>query len=112
MNPIGRLNQRVTIETPTVTRSEGGGELKDWGMLFVCYAGVDFPRSGNREKENARQLSSKTTTVFVLRREDRNVTAADRVVWHGHVYEIESVSFEGNRQEFIRLDCYANDLQS
>lgn len=94
MTPIGRMDQRITLRRVTRTQDAGGGTVETWEDLKTVYAHVK-PFAG-REESDAQRVNPVTRFKAVIWwRCDANgspyYTAADKVIWQGREYGIESV---------------------
>lgn len=56
---IGRMRQKITIQTPTRTRDAGGGLVTSWGTFATCWAQVE-PLTGN-ESLTAERIDADVT---------------------------------------------------
>lgn len=82
----GRLDQRVTIQTKSVTRGAHGGEIVTWTDVATEWMEV-LPISG-REFVALRAAGSDLTVRFRMRYR-AGITAAMRFVWGGSAYDVE-----------------------
>ena len=105
MDNVGRLNRRLTVQTAAVTTGEGGGQVKTWADRFTAWCQVRFLTAGSDEGADSRQLTPTRTVLFTLRRENRTVLTTDRVAFNELLYEIRSVLPDGDRLEWLRLEC-------
>ena len=102
---IGELDQRVTIEQPTlVDDSSGTGKDRTWSTLAKVWARVT-PVSGS-ERVLGAQVESPTLYRVVIRRR-ADVTAHMRVLWITKSMNIKAVVDPGPREAFMTLDCEA-----
>lgn len=102
MGLIGRLDQRVTIQTRTRTSDGGGGHALGWTNLATVWAKV-APLSG-RERAMAEQLEAPRTYRVTIRRRG-DVTADCRLLWNGQAMNIRFVADAGSRAPYLDLDC-------
>lgn len=102
MIAAGKLDRRVTLQTPTVTRGDLGGLAQTWVDLATVWAQVR-PLSG-REASRAQQVQSVASLAITLRWRadvctDQRVVLADgriaRITW----------SEEIGRREGLTLYC-------
>lgn len=106
MIDIGKYNERVTILSPTETRSFSGESTFSWDTtLATVWAQVDGLSS--RDILQAQQANVIAThRVRIRYRED--VTHLHRVVWRGRTMELASVTERGNRSY---LEMLAREVQ-
>jgi SPP1 family predicted phage head-tail adaptor len=99
---IGKLDQRVTIQTATLAADGGGGSTKTWAALATVWARV-VPKTG-RESMEADRVNATSSFLFVIRnRSDVNETC--RFVWAGETYNVRNVRRTGTRTMYLEIDA-------
>lgn len=98
----GDLDQRVTIERAAQGVDELGQPLDGWNALGSCWASVR-PLMG-REFISAQAVQSEVSTRVVIRYRP-GITAADRVVHDGRIYNIVSVIEVRSANDELQLMC-------
>jgi SPP1 family predicted phage head-tail adaptor len=99
---IGRLNQRVRLETPTLTPDGQGGHTATWGLLAVVWARVE-PLT-YRETLQATQVTAVLSTgVTIWYRSD--IAANQRIRLRDRVLQIESYQDPTGLRDELRLLC-------
>lgn len=88
MIAAGRMDQRVTIESKSVTRAANGEEVVTWGTLATVWAEV-IPLRG-REFFAAAQ-NQQAVDVRLRIRERSDLTGDMRLQWRGQPYDITAV---------------------
>jgi SPP1 family predicted phage head-tail adaptor len=83
----GRLRHQVTIQRKTSTTDTYGGPIDVWEDVATVWAAVE-PMQG-RELVNAQATNSETTTKITTRY--TAVTTADRIIFEGKFYNLQSV---------------------
>jgi SPP1 family predicted phage head-tail adaptor len=106
MDVVGKMRERVSLQKAAITRGSLGGEIETWVEAFTAYAAVDFLTTGSDERYRADQLTNRTAANITMRKEDRIVSAKDRVVYRGLIYEVDSVIPTGVRHEYLILECF------
>ena len=102
----GQLDQRVTVERLSGGVDELGQPLPDtWAPLFTCWAAVE-PLTG-REYLAAQAAVSEVTAKIRMRFRPW-MTAEDRVIHDGTIYQIESVIDVRSENRELVLMCKAN----
>ena len=92
---IGRLDQRLTLEERTLSRSASGEATSSWSTLDTVWGKID-PLEG-REFFEARAKWPEASVRFVARfRDDFDVI--DRVTWNGDAYDIHQVLEDEDRR--------------
>ena len=100
----GQLDQRVTVERYTSTEDELGQPIESWAPLFTCWAAVE-PLTG-REYLAAQAAVSEVTARIRMRFRPW-MTAEDRVIHNGTIYQIESlIDVRSDHRELV-LMCKA-----
>ena len=102
----GNLDQRVTLQRRTRTPDGMGGFTEAWTDLATVWAQV-LPLRGSEKWEAMRVSPDDRMKIRIRWRGDANgqpyYTSADRLVWRGRTYNIESALPWGGRQAFIEL---------
>ena len=98
----GKLDQRITLQTATVTKDAVGGPVETWATLATLWANVR-DLSGKAINE-AQQVGSAVTRRVTIRWR-AGITAALRVQFADA--RVAKVAFvrEVGRREFLELDC-------
>lgn len=106
MIDIGKLKERVTIKSPTETRSRSGETTLNWDTtVATVWASVEGLSS--RDIMQAQQANVIATHRIRMRHRS-DVTHEHRIVWRGVTMEIASVT---QRQEREMLELLARELQ-
>ncbi len=90
----GRMDQRVTLQRVTRTQDNIGGTVETWADIATVWARI-VPMAG-MEGPDAQRVNPQTRfRATIWWKGDPNgspyYTAADRLVWRGREYGIESV---------------------
>lgn len=100
MIDIGKMRERITIQTPTETRSRSGEATLNFDtVLATVWASVDGLSS--RDILQCQQANVIATHRIRIRYRD-DVVHTQRIVWRGVTMEIASVT-ERNHREIIEL---------
>lgn len=101
---LGRMNQRIVIQSVTETRSTSGAVTETWATFATVWAGVKF-QSGSENQLIERQ-TAKTTIQFTIRyRTDINEKM--RISFDSKIYDILSIDPEPEKQ-FIFITAENN----
>lgn len=100
MNP-GALDQRVTLQSKSVTRAANGEEVVTWGDVATVWASV-APIRG-REFFAAAQMADSIDHRVVIRHR-AGIAREMRVVWGAVALDIVTVIYRGRKEE-IELMC-------
>jgi len=84
----GKLRHQITLQRKSLTPDEYGGPVETWTDVGTVWASVE-PLQG-RELTNAQTVNAETTTKITMRYVS-GVTAADRIVFGGRFYNLQSV---------------------
>jgi SPP1 family predicted phage head-tail adaptor len=84
----GRLNQRITIKSKSVTRDTHGGETITWATVATVWAAV-LPIRG-REYVALKDSGAEVTTRFLIRYR-AGITPAMQITHDGAVYDVIDV---------------------
>lgn len=102
---IGRLDQRVTLQSPTRTADAAGGFTAAWGNLTstpVVWARVE-PKSGSESMSDDRMNAASMYQFTIRNRSD--VDERMRIVWLGENYNVRSVLREGPRPLYLTIEA-------
>lgn len=101
----GQLDQRVTIQRRTMVQNPNTGAMvESWAPLFTCWAAVE-PLTG-REFIAAQAAVSEVTARIRMRFRPW-MTAEDRVIHNGTIYNIVSlIDVRSDHRELV-LMCKA-----
>lgn len=107
MLPAGRLNQRVTLQSKSVTRDGMGNEVVTWSDVATVHAAVEPVRG--REFVSLRAAQSDLTTRITIRYR-AGVTTAMRVLHDGATYDVREIINPRSRNESLELMCVAEAI--
>lgn len=89
MITAGKLNERVAILMPEVTRGESGEQLTEYNEVKVAWANVIFQRGAQALAAGDVYMSR---SIVVTMRNNSLITERCRLRWDGKVYVIESLN--------------------
>ncbi len=98
----GRLNQKITIEQVTESRTGSGAVQETWNAFATVWASVE-PLNG-REYFQAQQETATVTTRIRIRYL-AGVTPKMRVNYDNRIFDIESVIDVNERHRELVLMC-------
>jgi SPP1 family predicted phage head-tail adaptor len=98
---IGKLDQRVTIQTRTAASDGGGGTTYAWATVATVWAHAK-PRVARETMQEGRINASQVIT-FTIR--NRAIDETQRLVWRGEAYNIRAVMREGPRPLYLAVDA-------
>ncbi len=99
---IGRMDRRITLKTPTLTKNAIGESLKTYSTLDVVWASIKFP-SGmamNEGEEAGIEKAIKPVEFSIRFRTDVDETV--NVYYQSKTYEVKRV-VEIGRRDGLRL---------
>ena len=99
---IGRRNQRIRIEQPTLTSDGQGGNTKAWSVLAVTWALVE-PLTQREAMQAAQVTAVLSTAITIIFRSDLSVK--DRIRIGARTLQIESYQDQDGRKDELRLLC-------
>jgi SPP1 family predicted phage head-tail adaptor len=102
---IGRMRERVTIQSPTEVRTSVGETTLTWATLATVWASVDG--LSTRDILQAQQANLVATHRIRIRYR-ADVTHTQRILWRGRTMEIASVVERDNR---TALEILAREVQ-
>ena len=99
---VGKLRQRLHLESSTPTRNSVGEEVDNWEAYDVVWGEV-VPLSG-RELFQARQVEAEVTHRVTIRYRD-GVSPKHRVIHKNRTLEVVSVLDREERERWLDLVC-------
>jgi SPP1 family predicted phage head-tail adaptor len=102
---LGRMNERIVIESVTETRSTSGQVNESWSTFATVWSAVDYQKSGSEEKEIVTKQTVISNVQFTVRhRTDFNEKM--RINFDSIYYDIERITYEPEKQ-FMVLEAKA-----
>jgi len=92
---IGKMRERVTIQSPSEVRGRSGQTTLEWSNLATVWASVEGLSS--RDIMQAQQANVMATHRIRIRHRD-DVTHTHRIVWRNRTMEIASVTDRMGRE--------------
>jgi SPP1 family predicted phage head-tail adaptor len=86
-----RLNERITIESPTLTSDGLGGNTESWGTVATTYAEVGVLFGAGREQVVAAQREARSAYRIVMRYRD-GLSTKMRVLWNGKLLYVHGIA--------------------
>ena len=97
---LGRMNERIVIQSVTESRSASGQVNKSWLTFATVWAAVEYKRVGTDEKEIVARETAIGNVEFTVRyRTDLNEKM--RISFNSKVYDIERILPEQEKQFMI-----------
>lgn len=103
LNP-GKLRHRVTIQRKEQTRDSGGGYIEEWVDQETVWAEVK-PLQGRRLIEAQAVNAELSHEVTMRYRLGMLQVAKNRLLYHGRIFEIDSVINIDERKHLLMLTC-------
>ncbi len=100
---IGKLRHRITIQSPTIARSDRGAEVLTWADTATIYA--DIRTVGGQEQVIANQLETATLLHTITIRYQTGLTSKQRIKWGTRYFAIEAIIERDNRLRMLDLSC-------
>jgi SPP1 family predicted phage head-tail adaptor len=99
---VGDLQRQVTIQTRTATQDTFGQQSVAWTDMVATWAAIE-PLSG-RELLAAEAVAAEVTHQVVIRYRT-GISAANRIVYQGRIFDVHSVIDENMNHRKIVLLC-------
>lgn len=100
--PAGKLDQRVSLESPTSASDGAGGRVDTWATIGSVWAQV-FTRGGQERFSDDRDNATSMHTFRIRYRSD--IDERSRIVWRGAAYNIRTVKRCSGRDLYIDLEA-------
>lgn len=105
--PTQLMTRRVTLQSPTITRDDAGGEILTWADVATVWAYVN-PLVGH-ELANAQSIFAEVTHLIIIRWQsafsDPQVVAKMRIVYSGRHFAIGAAIDIDMAHRFIALSA-------
>ncbi|MCO6514562.1 MAG: phage head closure protein [Snodgrassella sp.] len=101
----GKLDKRVLIQRPEISKDEFGGINKNWVDVGKVWANMSY-LSGREFVKNG--LGSASCTVSIQVRTSKltaNITPEYRIIYKGSIFNIQAVLPDSVHPEVINLPC-------
>lgn len=105
------MNREIRIFSATVERDTEGGEIRTWSQRLKTYANAKFLTVGSDEKYTSGQIAPRTSAQFTIRKGDREISTAERLIFEGLIYEIDSVLPTGDRFQYLLIETFQTGEQ-
>lgn len=103
---IARYNERITFQKNTVTEDKYKNRKASWLDYYSCYT---YASTYQYDHEKDAVVASQEQTInFEVRycSELKNLdTTQFRVIFHDHVYDIESIDWMNYQRKKLRVQC-------
>ena len=108
---IGKLDERIVIQTPTTTKDSYGQPVEAWSDLATVWCQrIDVVRA-TKELERGEDIEAlKYVSRFIIRYRS-DVTGTERISCDGRVYNINQIATIGRREalEIVAVATENND---
>lgn len=104
---IGRLNQRITIQTATLTPDGQGGNTEVWADTVTVWAEA-LPKGSSRQIDRQQMIITADVTFRI--RSNNNIAKDNRVTYEGRTLTVHGIRDWEQDREFTFIDCtYENE---
>jgi SPP1 family predicted phage head-tail adaptor len=105
---IGKLDQRIIIQSYTETRSASGGVVRDYTTYAERWCQV-LPKGGN-EAQEANEKTARRISDFIIRANGLTLNETMRIVWRGETFNITTIDYAGTRlREYYMIRGISKD---
>ena len=102
---LGRMNERIVIESVSETRSASGAVSESWSTFATVWAAISYQKSGTDEKEMVAKQTTVRNVEFTVRHRT-DVTEKMRINYDSRYYDIDRITYEPEKQ-FMILEAKA-----
>ena len=95
-NDIGRLRERITVQTYTTTYDAYGEEQITWSTYGKRWAAIEYRPNLTEEEQHADRKTAITEAWFTIRYDDA-VNTKMRVQYRGAEYDITGITHTADR---------------
>lgn len=97
---FGKLDRRITFESPPTGKDNGGELSGSWGFEFSCWANVKTQASVEAVQEGTEAVTD--TLIFTIRYRS-TITSDMRILYNSQYYQIVSNPVELRRNEYLQI---------
>lgn len=106
MLQAGKLDQRIVLRKPTVTKGNSGGVVKGWEEQPAMWAAARHLSGNERPASSAGGFVAVARTEFTVPFRE-SVTPQWSLIHRGEIYNIKHVNDFMGRREMLVLTCEA-----
>lgn len=107
---VGRLNQRIQIQTYSETQNSFGEVVREYSTLYSRWAQVK--PTGGAESIQADEKVASRVAEFTIRMQGTTINETYRIVWNNYTWEIVSIDEGGiNLKEYYKIIAVSKDSQ-
>ena len=96
-----RLDQYITIQRATVTRSANGAEILTWADWKSRWAEITY--QGGSEAQQAGKETASSTVTFKVRYIMDGLTEKDRISFRSQIYDITNIAQDQDGRNHYQL---------
>lgn len=96
------MNERITVQSPTLTPDSSGGQAVTWATAYTLWAEVKAVR-GSEIERLGRMVSVETYVLKV--RYGPTIGTTHRIVWNGKTMNIRSAQDREMERRYLTLEC-------
>lgn len=112
MDNVGKMDRRITVQTPTEARDDFGGFTTTWGTYCERWANLRYSRPAG-ESYPADRKTSIYTALFTIRRDSttKDITAKMRISYDSKTWDIRAISEKADefRKMYLIIEAEAKD---
>lgn len=97
---LGRMNERITIESVSESRSASGAVSESWSTFATVWASIDYQKSGTDEKEMVTKQTTVRNVEFTVRHRT-DITEKMRINFDSRYYDIDRITYEPEKQFMV-----------
>lgn len=106
MAVIGKLKERVTIESFSETKDSYGQPIRTWSTIYTLWA-QHVPTSGSEVFETDEKTARRFAT-FRVRYQGLTINETMRLTWNGQTFNIVSIE-KAEFNDLFTLRCLGKD---
>lgn len=99
---VGRLNQRITIQTATLTPDGQGGNTEGWADTVTIWAEA-LPKGSSRLIDRQQMVITADVTFRI--RQEHSPSKNQRITYEGRILTVHGIRDWEQDREFIFIDC-------
>ena len=97
---LGRMSERIVIESVSETRSASGAVSESWSTFATVWSAISYQKSGTDEKEMVAKQTTVRNVEFTVRH-ITDVTEKMRINYDSRYYDIDRITYEPEKQFMV-----------
>lgn len=101
----GKLDRKIVIKTPTVSKDTWGGATTTWAILATVWANVDYSMGESMNRlygSTSKRINVMDSAMFTIRYRS-DIDMEQRIYYRDQEYVIEGIQEAEGRDNFLKI---------